>query len=100
MTGREAQPMRKQKSARGERSEPRKKPIAREESLPMEINQQVPSATSVADAARQRMISEAAYYRAQRRSFAPGRELDDWLAAEAEIAHSFLEQQPAAADLH
>jgi hypothetical protein len=31
------------------------------------------------------MTAEAAYYRAERRGFAPGRELDDWLAAETEI---------------
>lgn len=31
------------------------------------------------------MIAEAAYYRAERRSFTPGHELEDWLAAEAEI---------------
>ena len=29
-------------------------------------------------------IAENAYYRAQRRHFAPGHELDDWLAAEQE----------------
>jgi len=46
------------------------------------------------------MISDAAYYRAQRRGFAPGRELDDWVAAEAEITGYFLEQEPAAAELH
>ena len=34
---------------------------------------------------RDRMIAVAAYYRAERRGFAPGRELEDWLAAEAEI---------------
>lgn len=33
----------------------------------------------------QQMIAEAAYYRAQARGFAPGRELDDWLEAEAEV---------------
>ena len=27
----------------------------------------------------------AAYYRAERRGFAPGHEVEDWLAAEAEI---------------
>jgi sterol desaturase/sphingolipid hydroxylase (fatty acid hydroxylase superfamily) len=32
-----------------------------------------------------RMIAEAAYYRAERRGFAPGFELEDWLAAEREI---------------
>ena len=31
------------------------------------------------------MISEAAYYLAERRGFRPGQELDDWLAAEGEI---------------
>jgi hypothetical protein len=31
------------------------------------------------------MIAEAAYYAAQRRGFAPGFELDDWLAAELEV---------------
>ncbi|MDZ7652491.1 MAG: DUF2934 domain-containing protein [Burkholderiaceae bacterium] len=30
-------------------------------------------------------IAERAYLRAQLRGFAPGQELDDWLAAEAEI---------------
>jgi len=32
-----------------------------------------------------RLIAEAAYYRAQQRGFAPGHELDDWVAAEAEV---------------
>ena len=30
-------------------------------------------------------IREAAYYRAQQRGFSPGYEIEDWLAAEAEI---------------
>lgn len=34
---------------------------------------------------RLRMIAEEAYYRAERRGFTPGRELDDWLAAEIEV---------------
>lgn len=33
----------------------------------------------------QRMIAEAAYYRAHSRGFAPGCELEDWLQAEARI---------------
>lgn len=32
-----------------------------------------------------RQIEEAAYYRAQQRGFAPGYELEDWIAAEAEV---------------
>ena len=34
---------------------------------------------------RSRMVAEAAYFRAERRGFAPGGELDDWIRAEAEI---------------
>jgi hypothetical protein len=34
---------------------------------------------------RHDMISEAAYFRAEARGLAPGRELEDWLAAELEI---------------
>lgn len=34
---------------------------------------------------REQMITEAAYYRAERRNFAGGREMEDWLAAEEEI---------------
>jgi hypothetical protein len=30
-------------------------------------------------------IAEAAYYRAERRGFHPGSEIDDWLAAEEEL---------------
>lgn len=35
--------------------------------------------------ARDQMVAEAAYYRAQRRGFEPGHELEDWLASEADI---------------
>jgi len=35
--------------------------------------------------ARVRRIAEAAYYISERRGFAPGCELEDWLAAEAQI---------------
>jgi hypothetical protein len=34
---------------------------------------------------RHQLISQAAYFRAEQRSFAPGNELEDWLTAEAEI---------------
>lgn len=32
-----------------------------------------------------KMISEAAYYRAEKRGFAPGLETEDWREAEAEV---------------
>jgi hypothetical protein len=34
---------------------------------------------------RLRLIAEAAYYRAAQRGSTPGRELDDWLAAEIDV---------------
>jgi hypothetical protein len=34
---------------------------------------------------RNRMIAEAAYYRAERRGFATGGEMEDWVQAETEI---------------
>ena len=38
---------------------------------------------------RELCISEAAYFRAEHRGFAPGHEFDDWLAAESEVDHRF-----------
>lgn len=34
---------------------------------------------------RYRMIAEAAYFRAERRGFVAGNELEDWLAAEIDV---------------
>ncbi|HTT39097.1 MAG TPA: DUF2934 domain-containing protein [Burkholderiales bacterium] len=39
----------------------------------------------VPTAERQQMVAVAAYYRAEKRNFEPGHELEDWLAAEAEL---------------
>lgn len=36
------------------------------------------------DRSRQHQIATAAYYRAKERGFLPGREMDDWLAAESD----------------
>jgi hypothetical protein len=40
---------------------------------------------AVTAAQRHVMIAEAAYFLAQRRGFAPGGELDDWLRAEQQV---------------
>lgn len=40
---------------------------------------------------RHAMIAEAAYYRAEKRGFIPGDEMDDWLRAEVDI-ESMLDQ--------
>jgi Protein of unknown function (DUF2934) len=48
---------------------------------------------------RHEMIAQAAYFRARHRGFAPGHELEDWLAAEAEVDTELtlgLPPQPAA----
>jgi hypothetical protein len=42
---------------------------------------------------KRELIGEAAYYRAERRGFVPGFELEDWLAAELEI-EGFLRKPP------
>jgi Protein of unknown function (DUF2934) len=34
---------------------------------------------------RQQLIAEAAFHRAQARGFEPGHDIEDWLAAEAEV---------------
>lgn len=40
------------------------------------------------EAERREMIETAAYFLAQKRGFEPGHELEDWFAAETEIAHA------------
>jgi hypothetical protein len=44
-----------------------------------------PRSGNVPAALRQQMIREAAYRRAEARDFAPGGDVSDWLAAEAEV---------------
>jgi hypothetical protein len=39
----------------------------------------------VSEEERSSMIARAAYFRAEKRNFAPGQELEDWAAAEAEV---------------
>ncbi len=45
---------------------------------------QTPGAKMVPEQ-RQQRIAQAAYFIAERRGFAPGNEIEDWLQAEAEI---------------
>jgi hypothetical protein len=44
-----------------------------------------PSRVEISENARRGMIAEGAYLRAERRGFMPGFEVEDWLAAEAEV---------------
>lgn len=43
---------------------------------------------------RERMIAEAAYFRAERRGFSGGDPLTDWLEAEAEITARLAAMEP------
>ena len=43
---------------------------------------------------REARIAEAAYWRAERRGFTAGQELDDWLAAEKEVDEDIATRQP------
>lgn len=42
---------------------------------------------------RHRMVSEAAYYLAERRGFEEGYEVEDWLQAEADVDHMLLRER-------
>ncbi len=44
-----------------------------------------PGREQITKQVRETMIREAAYFRAEHRSFAPGNELEDWFDAEREI---------------
>jgi hypothetical protein len=45
-----------------------------------------PAVAAPSAAEREDMVRTAAYFRAERRGFAPGYEWEDWLAAEAEVS--------------
>jgi hypothetical protein len=44
--------------------------------------------------AKRRLIAEIAYFTAERRGFAPGYEIDDWLEAEQEVESSIEATEP------
>jgi hypothetical protein len=60
----------------------------------------MPKKTSAATAAVKAdftaVVAERAYFRALHRGFAPGHELDDWLAAEREVAAMLAPAEPRA----
>ncbi|HWT27988.1 MAG TPA: DUF2934 domain-containing protein [Methylophilaceae bacterium] len=51
------------------------------------------SEAHVTETDRQQMIADNAYFRAERRDFAPGSEMVDWLEADAEIDR-YLDRNP------
>ncbi len=64
-----------------------KEPPAKKPPAPRKAAARQAPDKSVATAAeRAEMVRMAAYFRAERRGFAAGYEIEDWLAAEAEVA--------------
>ena len=60
--------------------------MARPETTPAQPDSALDSPPSfIGPEQRRAMIAEAAYYRAERRGFETGRELEDWCLAESEI---------------
>jgi hypothetical protein len=57
-------------------------------------------ASFVGPGQRAALIAKAAYYRAEKRGFAPGHETEDWLAAESEVDEKLLRGAAALADLN
>ena len=45
----------------------------------------LPPAVAPSEAQHKAMVAEAAYYLAEKRGFAPGKEIEDWLQAEAYV---------------
>lgn len=44
---------------------------------------------------RSALIAEAAFFRAEKRGFAPGNEVEDWLAAESEVDAKLMSAKSA-----
>jgi hypothetical protein len=62
------------------RAQPTESPTVTEQSRYSRLAQLM-----LAQDVRHEMIARAAYFRAERRGFEPGHELEDWLAAETEV---------------
>ena len=50
------------------------------------VRETIPAPARFVDPERRAdLIAEAAFFRAEKRGFSPGREMEDWLAAESEV---------------
>ena len=58
-----------------------RKPVAQSKARPIAAFERA----DVSPPEVKKLVAEAAYFRAKQRGFAPGHELDDWVAAEAEV---------------
>ena len=65
---------------------PRKTASTTAAAKPAKATKTAPAATNfVGPGQRAALIAKAAYFRAEKRGFAPGHETEDWLAAESEV---------------
>lgn len=65
---------------------PRKTTTPKASSSPRSAKEITPSASvELTRDELQKLISEAAYFRAKQRGFQPGHEVEDWIQAEAEV---------------
>jgi len=74
----------------GSKSTSRSKAAARQPALAKELNKSgadalAPSVRIISVGERERLVAQAAYFRAEKRGFAPGYEMEDWVEAEAEV---------------
>ena len=58
---------------------------ARTQGRPQTQLESVPAPEAVSETELRDLIAREAYYRAERRGFAPGGETEDWLGAEADL---------------
>ena len=65
------------------RSKADKRPV--EKKSPAMVRPMVDAQAQMSQDELKALIAQAAYLRAERRGFTPGQEIDDWVAAEAEV---------------
>ena len=93
------------KSSKRQPKKPTRKKADGQSEQPLSEQPMVTKLTPLDDSARRAMIAEAAYYRAERRGFAPGLEVEDWLQSENEIDAQYRtvasqQGETRGADLH
>ena len=88
-------PARKPRAAAAPKPAARKAAATGKAAVRKSVSTQSRGASAAAPAAeREEMVRTAAYFRAERRGFAPGYEWEDWLAAEAEVSALVAGSQP------
>ena len=89
-------PARKPRAAAAPKPAARKAAATGKAAVRKSVSTQSRGASAAAPAAeREEMVRTAAYFRAERRGFAPGYEWEDWLAAEAEVGALAGSQPPS-----